>query len=97
MEKSSDYNNKNNSILSNSIKDSPNYQRQIDEINLLKNILKNKLTILEEDSNFIIQLEIKGSSNEEVKKKFKLIIYLNYFYPNKVPKFNFYEINNNLF
>lgn len=74
----------------------PNYQKQLEEINLLKNSLHNKIRLLGEESNFIIQIDIKGNSTEEPIKKFKLEIYLNYDYPEKPPDFKIYEINNKL-
>ena len=78
------------------IKSSPNYEKQKEEIELLKNIIPEKITILKEEPNFHIQFEIEGNTTEEKKiKKFILIIYLNNFYPEKSPRFTIYEVNNN--
>ena len=79
-----------------SIKSSPNYDQQIEEIELLKNIIPEKITILKEEPNFNIQLEIEANDIEDPIKKFILIIYLNYNYPEQSPEFKIYEINNNL-
>ena len=80
----------------NSIKTSPNYDQQVDEIELLKNIIPEKIEILKEEPNFNIKIEIVGNNTDEPKKTFILIIYLNYYYPEKAPRFKFYEINNYL-
>ena len=59
------------------IKSSPNYEKQKEEIELLKNIIPEKITILKEEPNFHIQFEIEGNTTEEKKiKKFILIIIL---------------------
>ena len=80
----------------NSIKSSPNYDRQVEEIELLKNIIPEKMEIIKEEPNFNIKIEIEGNNTDEPKKTFILIIYLNYYYPEKAPRFKFYEINNYL-
>ena len=80
----------------NSIKSSPNYDQQIDEIELLKNIIPEKIEILKEEPNFNIKIEIVGNNTDKPKKTFILIIYLNYYYPEKAPRFKIYEINNYL-
>ena len=79
-----------------SIKSSPNYDQQIEEIELLKNIIPEKITILKEEPNFNIQLEIEANDIEDPIKKFILIIYLNYNYPEQSPELKIYEINNNI-
>ena len=79
-----------------SIKLSPNYDQQIEEIELLKNIIPEKIKILKEEPNFNIQLEIEANNIEEPIKKFILIIYLNYNYPEQSPEFKINEINNNI-
>ena len=84
------------SIKKNSIKSSPNYAQQVDEIELLKNIIPEKIGILKEEPNFNIKIEIVGNNSDEPKKTFILIIYLNYYYPEKATRFKFYEINNYL-
>ena len=80
----------------NSIKSSPNFDQQIDEIELLKNIIPEKIEILKEEPNFNIKIEIVGNNTDKPKKTFILIIYLNYYYPEKAPRFKIYEINNYL-
>ena len=81
---------------SNSIKLSPNYEQQLDEIDLLNNIIPEKITILKEEPNFNIQIEIEANDTESKIKKFILIIYLNFDYPEKSPEFQIYEVNNYL-
>ena len=81
---------------SNSIKLSPNYEQQLDEIDLLNNIIPEKITILKEEPNINIQIEIEANDTESKIKKFILIIYLNFDYPEKSPKFQLYEVNNYL-
>ena len=77
-----------------SFKKFPNYKKQIDEINSLKSYLQNKVKILKEKPNFIIQIDIKGNSSEESIKKFILTIYLNCDYPDKSPdSIEIYEMN----
>ena len=78
----------------NKIKLSPNYDQQVEEIELLKNIIPEKIEILKEEPNFNIKIEIEGNNIDEPKKTFILIIYLNYYYPEKAPRFKIYEINN---
>ncbi len=74
------------------IKNSPHYEEQIEEIELLKNIIPDRLTILSEEPNYILEIIIK-SSVENPEKEYRLKIILNYFYPEKPPRFEFYEIN----
>ena len=74
------------------IKQSPHYEEQKEEIELLKNIIPDRLTILTEEPNFILEIKII-SSLDNPEKEYKLKIYLNYFYPEKPPRFDFYEIN----
>ena len=76
-------------------KSSPNYEQQVDEIELLKNIIPEKIEIISEEPDFNIQIEIKGNT-EKPKKTFILNIYLNYDYPEKCPTFKIEEINKNL-
>ena len=92
MEKSAN-NNINNKY---SIKSSPNYAQQVDEIELLKNIIPEKITILKEEPNFNIQIDIKPNNTEEPINQYILIIYLNCDYPEKQPRFTISEINNHL-
>ena len=74
------------------IKNSPHYEEQKEEIELLQNIIPDRLKILSEEPNYILEIIIK-SSLENPEKEYKLKIYLNYFYPEKSPRFEFYEIN----
>ena len=83
-------------ISNTSIKSSPNYEQQADEIELLKNIIPEKIKILKEEPNFNIQIEIEANDTESQTKKFILLIYLNFDYPEKSPDFKIYEINNYL-
>ena len=87
-----------NSLEEETIKSSPNYDQQVDEIELLKNIIPEKVTILKEEPNFNIQIDIdpNDSDTDEPIKQFILIIYLNFDYPEKQPRFEISEINNNL-
>ena len=78
-----------------SIKSSPNYEQQVDEIELLKNIIPEKIEVISEEPDFNIQIEIKGNT-EKPKKTFILNIYLNYDYPEKCPTFKIEEIDKNL-
>ena len=78
-----------------SIKSSPNYEQQVDEIELLKNIIPEKIEIVNEEPDFHIQLEIKGDT-EKPKKTFILNIYLNNDYPEKSPTFKIEEVNKHL-
>ena len=52
-----------------SIKSSPNYEQQVDEIELLKNIIPEKIEIISEEPDFNIKIEIKGNT-ENPKKLF---------------------------
>lgn len=75
------------------IKSSPYLKEQIEEIKILKNIIPEKVKILKDDPNYIIQIDIEGN---DLKNKLFLIIYLNYYYPEKSPTFKITEINGNL-
>ena len=74
------------------IKNSPHYEEQKEEIELLQNIIPDRLKIITEEPNYILEIIIK-SSLENPEKEYRLKIYLNYFYPEKSPRFEFYEIN----
>lgn len=78
-----------------SIKSSPNYEQQVDEIELLKNIIPEKIEIISEEPDFNIKIEIKGNT-EKPTKTFLLYIFLNYDYPEKCPTFKIEEINKQL-
>ena len=79
---------------SKSIKTSPNYDQQIEEIELLKNIIPENLEIVNKEPNFHIQIKIIGKTSENPIKTFFLNIFLNYYYPEKSPRFTITEINN---
>ena len=74
------------------IKNSPHYEEQKEEIELLQNIIPDRLKILSEEPNYILEIIIK-SSLENPEKEYRLKIFLNYFYPEKSPRIEFYEIN----
>ena len=74
------------------LKESPHYEEQKDEIEILNNIIPDRLTIESEDPNYILNIIVK-SSLDNPEKEYRLKIYLNYFYPEKSPRFEFYEIN----
>ena len=50
-----------------SIKSSPNYEQQVDEIELLKNIIPEKINIISEEPDFNIRIEIKGNTEKPKK------------------------------
>ena len=72
---------------------SNNYDQQKDEIDLLQNIIFDKMKIVESEPNFIIFMEIK-SDVEQPKMKFHLTVTLNDEYPDKEPTFELLEVNN---
>ena len=74
------------------IKESPHYEEQKEEIELLQNIIPDRLIIKSKEPNYILEITVK-SSLENPEKEYRLKIYLNYFYPEKPPKLEFYEIN----
>ena len=67
--------------------------QQQDEIDLLQNIIFDKMKIIESEPNFIIFMEIK-SDIPEPKMKFHLTVTLNDEYPDKEPTFELLEVNN---
>ncbi len=72
---------------------SNNHDQQQDEIDLLQNIIFDKMKIVESEPNFIIFMEIK-SDIPEPKMKFHLTVTLNDEYPDKEPTFELLEVNN---
>ena len=74
------------------LKQSPHYDEQNDEIEILNNIIPDRLTIESDDPNYVLKISVK-SSLENPEKEYILKIYLNYFYPDKSPRFEFSEIN----
>jgi hypothetical protein len=74
------------------LEQSPHYEEQKEEIELLNNIIPDRLTIESDNPNYILNIIVK-SSLENPEKEYRLKIYLNYFYPEKSPRFDFYEIN----
>ena len=69
--------------------------QQQDEIDLLQNIIFEKMKIIQEEPNYIIFMEIK-SEVENAKMKFHLTVTLNDEYPDKEPTFELAEVNNYL-
>ena len=74
------------------VKKSPHYEEQKDEIEILNNIIPDRLNIESDEPNYILNITVK-SSLENPEKEYRLKIYLNYFYPEKSPRFEFFEIN----
>ena len=72
---------------------SDNHEQQQDEIDLLQNIIFDKMKIVESEPNFKIFMEIK-SEVASAKMKFHLTVTLNDEYPDKVPTFELLEVNN---
>ena len=68
-------------------------EQQKDEIDLLQNIIFEKMQIVQEEPNYIIFMEIK-SDIENPKMKFNLTITLDDEYPDKEPTFELLEVNN---
>ena len=81
-----------NSNTKYNIKQSPHYEEQKEEIELLQNIIPDRLNIISEEPNYILEISVQ-SSLENPEKEYKIKIYLNYFYPEKSPRFEFYEIH----
>ena len=74
---------------------SDHLEQQQEEIDLLQNIIFDKMKIVQEEPNYIIFMEIK-SEVEEAKMKFHLTVTLNEDYPDKEPTFELAEVNNYL-
>ena len=74
---------------------SDHHAQQQDEIDLLQNIIFEKMKIIQEEPNYIIFMEIK-SEVENAKMKFHLTVTLNDEYPDKEPTFELAEVNNYL-
>ena len=68
-------------------------EQQQEEIDLLQNIIFEKMKLLQEEPDFIIFMEIK-SDIEKPKMKFNLTVTLNDEYPDKEPTFELLEVNN---
>ena len=68
-------------------------EQQQEEIDLLQNIIFEKMKLIQEEPNFIIFMEIK-SDIEKPKMKFNLTVTLNEEYPDKEPTFELLEVNN---
>ena len=80
--------------IQNSIDLSPNYEQQKEEIELLKNIIPEHVTIVKSEPNFNIQIQIEGDTPEEEHfKTFYLDIFLNNNYPEKSPRYKLTEEN----
>ena len=74
---------------------SDHHEQQQEEIDLLQNIIFEKMKIVQEEPNYIIFMEIK-SETEGAKMKFHLTVTLNDEYPDKEPTFELAEVNNYL-
>ena len=72
---------------------SDHHEQQQEEIDLLQNIIFEKMKLLQEEPNFKIFMEIK-SDIENPKMKFNLTVTLNVEYPDKEPSFELLEVNN---
>ena len=70
-----------------------NHDQQQDEIDLLQNIIFDKMKIVESEPNFKIFMEIKSDITNP-KMKFNLTVTLNDEYPDKEPTFQLSEVNN---
>jgi hypothetical protein len=73
-----------------------NYEAQKDEIELLKNILFELLSITAESPNFKLEISISPDVVEEPKLKFKLNLNLPDEYPNHGPIFEVLDLSNYL-
>lgn len=76
--------------------ENPNYDTQKDEIELLKNILFEKMTILEELPHFVIQIDLSPDILEENILDFIITFTLIPEYPDKDPMIEIEETTNNL-
>jgi len=74
----------------------PNYETQKDEIELLRNILFEKMTVLEEMPQFIIQIDLNPDIVEEAILNFIITSTLIPEYPEKEPQIEIEETTNNL-
>lgn len=74
--------------------DSPNYDTQKDEVELLRNILFDKLTIEEEEPLFILNIEVQPDVQEETKLFFTIKITLIPEYPDKETTVEIEETSN---
>lgn len=74
--------------------DNPNYETHKDEVELLKNILFDKLTIEEELPEFILNIDIEPDVQEEPKLFFSIKIKLISEYPDCEPEVEIEETTN---
>lgn len=74
----------------------PNYEAQKDEIELLKNILFEKMTILEEMPHFVVQIDLDPDITEESILSFVITFTLVKDYPEAEPIITIEETTNNL-
>jgi hypothetical protein len=74
----------------------PNYETQKDEIELLRNILFEKMTVLEEMPQFVIQIDLNPDIVEETILNFIITSTLIPEYPEKEPQIEIEETTNNL-
>jgi len=76
--------------------ENPNYETQKDEIELLKNILFEKMTVIEELPHFVIQIDLCPDIIEENILDFIITFTLIPEYPDKEPTIEIEETTNNL-
>jgi hypothetical protein len=74
----------------------PNYEQHKDEIELLKNILFEKLTINEELPKFNVEIKVKPDCIEDPKLELQINIKLPDQYPDIAPKFEIVDVSNYL-
>lgn len=74
--------------------DNPNYETQKDEIELLKNILFDKMTIEEEIPEFVLNIDIEPDVQEDPKLNFIITIKLVSEYPDVEPNVEIEETSN---
>lgn len=73
-----------------------NYETQKDEIELLKNILFDEMTVLEEMPHFVVQIDLNPDIVEESILNFIISFTLIPEYPEKEPEIEIEETTNNL-
>lgn len=74
----------------------PNYETQKDEIELLRNILFEKMIVLEEMPQFVVQIDLDPDIVEESILNFIITFTLTAEYPDKEPQIEIEETTNNL-
>lgn len=71
-----------------------NYEAQMDEIELLKNILFEQLTVSSEFPNFVLQIKAKPDVVEDPKLDLLMKITLSADYPDVEPKLDMHDLSN---